>query len=90
MKACLKDAQLTEKQRTSCARRRDDAHAEGRRDRAQLIGKSRTNVLIPMKSLPLARPFKAGVLKGDVKDVLLLDVTLLTLAIETVVVRRRR
>ena len=36
-----------------------------------------------MKSSRLARRFKAVCFKGDVKDVLLLDVTPLTLAIET-------
>jgi len=32
--------------------------------------------LIPMKSSHKARPFKAAFLRGDVKDILLLDVTL--------------
>ena len=36
-----------------------------------------------MKSSPFGAAIQGGVLKGDVKDVLLLDVTPLTLAIET-------
>ena len=36
-----------------------------------------------MKSWPIGAAIQGGVLKGDVKDVLLLDVTPLTLAIET-------
>ena len=36
-----------------------------------------------MKWLPLAPPSRAACLKGEVKDVLLLDVTPLSLGIET-------
>ena len=45
--------------------------------------RSRARTSIPMKPWPLAPRSRAGVLSGEVKDVLLLDVTPLSLGIET-------
>src|ERR1700726_2299118 len=84
VKACLKDAQLTEKQI-------DELVLVGGMTRMPkvietartLIGKEPHKGVNPNEVVAVGAAIQGGVLKGDVKDVLLLDVTPLTLAIET-------
>src|ERR1700726_3063123 len=84
VKACLKDAQLTEKQI-------DELVLVGGMTRMPkvietartLIGKEPHKGVNPDEVVAIGAAIQGGVLKGDVKDVLLLDVTPLTLAIET-------
>ncbi|MCL5099787.1 MAG: molecular chaperone DnaK [Candidatus Marsarchaeota archaeon] len=49
----------------------------------QLLGKKIERGVDPMEAVALGAAVQAGVLTGEVKDILLLDVTPLTLAIET-------
>ncbi len=49
----------------------------------QLLGKKIERGVDPMEAVALGAAIQAGVLTGEVKDILLLDVTPLTLAIET-------
>ncbi len=84
VKACLKDAQVTEKDV-------DELVLVGgmtRMPRVQqvareLIGKEPHKGVNPDEVVAVGAAIQGGVLKGEVKDVLLLDVTPLTLSIET-------
>src|SRR5437879_1277533 len=84
VKACLKDAKLTEKEI-------DERGIVGGTNRMpkeietarSLIGKEPHKGVNPEQVVAVGAAIQGGVLKGDVKDVLLLDVTPLTLAIET-------
>ena len=84
VKACLKDAKVSEKDvdelvlvggMTRMPRVIDTAR--------KLIGKEPHKGVNPDEVVAIGAAIQGGVLKGDVKDVLLLDVTPLTLAIET-------
>src|SRR3954467_2139178 len=83
-KNCLKDADLKESQI-------DELVLVGGMTRMpkvietarQLIGKEPHKGVNPDEVVAIGAAIQGGVLKGDVKDVLLLDVTPLTLAIET-------
>ena len=84
VKACLKDAGLTEKEinelvlvggMTRMPRVIDTAR--------KLVGKEPHKGVNPDEVVAVGAAIQGGVLRGDVKDVLLLDVTPLTLAIET-------
>ena len=84
VKDCLKDAQLTSAQvdelvlvggMTRMPRVIDEAR--------KLIGKEPHRGVNPDEVVAVGAAIQGGVLRGDVKDVLLLDVTPLTLAIET-------
>src|SRR5207247_5026893 len=81
---CLKDADLTEKDinelvlvggMTSMPKVIDTAR--------KLVGKEPHKGVNPDEVVAVGAAIQGGVLKGEVKDVLLLDVTPLTLAIET-------
>jgi molecular chaperone DnaK len=84
VKACLKDADLTEKQI-------DELVLVGGMTRMPkvveiargIIGKEPHKGVNPDEVVAIGAGIQGGVLKGDVKDVLLLDVTPLTLSIET-------
>ncbi|MEY2493062.1 MAG: molecular chaperone DnaK [Verrucomicrobiota bacterium] len=84
VKACLKDAGLTE-------REIDELVLVGGMTRMpkvqeiarNLLGKEPHKGVNPDEVVAIGAAIQGGVLKGDVKDVLLLDVTPLTLAIET-------
>ncbi len=84
VKACLADAKLSE-------RDIDELVLVGGMTRMpkvietarQLIGKEPHKGVNPDEVVAIGAAIQAGVLRGDVKDVLLLDVTPLTLAIET-------
>src|SRR2546423_438788 len=84
VKACLKDAQLTEKEINELVlvggMTRMPKVVEIARN---LIGKEPHKGVNPDEVIEIGAAIQGGVLKGDVKDVLLLDVTPLTLAIET-------
>ncbi len=84
VKACLKDAQLTEKEINELVlvggMTRMPKVQQIARD---LIGKEPHKGVNPDEVVAIGAGIQGGVLKGDVKDVLLLDVTPLTLAIET-------
>ena len=84
VKACLKDAQLTEKEINELVlvggMTRMPKVVEIARG---LIGKEPHKGVNPDEVVAIGAAIQGGVLKGDVKDVLLLDVTPLTLAIET-------
>jgi molecular chaperone DnaK len=84
VKACIKDAKLSERDvdelvlvggMTRMPKVVDTARA--------LIGKEPHKGVNPDEVVAIGAAIQGGVLKGDVKDVLLLDVTPLTLAIET-------
>ncbi|HSI15524.1 MAG TPA: molecular chaperone DnaK [Chthoniobacter sp.] len=84
VKACLKDAGLSEKEihelvlvggMTRMPRVIETAR--------KLVGKEPHKGVNPDEVVAIGAAIQGGVLKGDVKDVLLLDVTPLTLAIET-------
>jgi len=84
VKACLKDAQLTEKEINELVlvggMTRMPKVVEIARN---LIGKEPHTGVNPDEVVAIGAGIQGGVLKGDVKDVLLLDVTPLTLSIET-------
>ena len=81
----LKDAGLNAgRHRRSGAGRRHDPHAEGRQEMVkQFFGKEPHKGVNPDEVVAIGAAIQAGVLQGDVKDVLLLDVTPLSLGIET-------
>jgi molecular chaperone DnaK len=84
VRACLSDAKLTEKDI-------DELVLVGGMTRMprvietarQIIGKEPHKGVNPDEVVAVGAAIQGGVLRGDVKDVLLLDVTPLTLAIET-------
>src|ERR1700731_2814871 len=84
VKACLKDASLTERDINELVlvggMTRMPKVQEIARD---LIGKEPHKGVNPDEVVAIGAGIQGGVLKGDVKDVLLLDVTPLTLSIET-------
>jgi molecular chaperone DnaK len=84
VKACLSDAKLSEKDINELVlvggMTRMPKVIETAR---QLIGKEPHKGVNPDEVVAIGAAIQGGVLKGDVKDVLLLDVTPLTLAIET-------
>jgi molecular chaperone DnaK len=84
VKACLSDAKLAEKDINELVlvggMTRMPKVIETAR---QLIGKEPHKGVNPDEVVAIGAAIQGGVLKGDVKDVLLLDVTPLTLAIET-------
>src|SRR6266496_523156 len=84
VKACLKDAQVTEKDVNELVlvggMTRMPKVVETARS---LIGKEPHKGVNPDEVVAVGAAIQGGVLKGEVKDVLLLDVTPLTLAIET-------
>ncbi len=84
VKACLADAKLTERDVNELVlvggMTRMPRVIETAR---QLIGKEPHKGVNPDEVVAIGAAIQAGVLRGDVKDVLLLDVTPLTLAIET-------
>jgi molecular chaperone DnaK len=83
-KAALKDAGVYRRRdRRSGSRRRHEPHAEGPGVVKQLFGKEPHKGVNPDEVVALGAAIQAGVLQGDVKDVLLLDVTPLSLGIET-------
>src|SRR6187401_3612020 len=84
VKSCLSDAKLAEKDVNELVlvggiTRMPKAIETAR----QLIGKEPHKGVNPDEVVAIGAAIQGGVLKGDVKDVLLLDVTPLTLAIET-------
>ena len=84
VKACLKDAQLSEKEINELVLVGGMTRMPKVIDTArQLIGKEPHKGVNPDEVVAIGAAIQGGVLKGDVKDVLLLDVTPLTLAIET-------
>jgi molecular chaperone DnaK len=84
VKACLKDAQVSEKDINELVlvggMTRMPKVQQVARD---LIGKEPHKGVNPDEVVAVGAAIQGGVLKGEVKDVLLLDVTPLTLAIET-------
>src|SRR5439155_26146245 len=84
VKACLKDAQVTERDINELllggGMTRMPKVQQVARD---LIGKEPHKGANPDEVVAIGDGIQGGVLKGDVKDVLLLDVTPLTLSIET-------
>src|ERR1700760_244670 len=84
VKACLKDAGLTEKEINELVlvggMTRMPRVIETAR---KLVGKEPHKGVNPDEVVAVGAAIQAGVLKGDVKDVLLLDVTPLSLGIET-------
>src|ERR1700757_743687 len=84
VKACLRDAQVTEKDINELVlvggMTRMPKVQQVARD---LIGKEPHKGVNPDEVVAVGAGIQGGVLKGDVKDVLLLDVTPLSLAIET-------
>src|SRR5882724_1930311 len=84
VKACLKDAGLSEKDINELVlvggMTRMPKVVETAR---KLVGKEPHKGVNPDEVVAIGAAIQGGVLKGDVKDVLLLDVTPLTLAIET-------
>jgi len=84
VKACLKDAGLNEKDINELVlvggMTRMPRVIETAR---KLVGKEPHKGVNPDEVVAIGAAIQGGVLKGDVKDVLLLDVTPLTLAIET-------
>src|SRR6202790_3114106 len=84
VKACLKDAQLSEKEINELVlvggMTRMPKVVEIARS---IVGKEPHKGVNPDEAVAIGAAIPGGVLKGDVKDVLLLDVTPLTLSIET-------
>ena len=60
-----------------------DPHADGSGEQADFFGKEPRQDVNPDEAVAIGAAVQAAVLSGDVKDVLLLDVTPLTLGIET-------
>ncbi|MDD5349089.1 MAG: molecular chaperone DnaK [Chthoniobacteraceae bacterium] len=84
VKACLKDAKLTEREVDELVLVGGMTRMPKVVDTArELIGKEPHKGVNPDEVVAIGAAIQGGVLKGDVKDVLLLDVTPLTLAIET-------
>src|SRR5260370_19588268 len=84
VKSCLKDAQLSEKEINELVLVGGMTRMPKVVDTArQLIGKEPHKGVNPDEVVAIGAAIQGGVLKGDVKDVLLLDVTPLTLANET-------
>jgi molecular chaperone DnaK len=69
--------------RRSGSGRRHDPHAEGQETVKEFFGKEPHKGVNPDEVVAIGAAIQAGVLQGDVKDVLLLDVTPLSLGIET-------
>ena len=83
-KACIKDAGLTEKEIDELVLVGGMTRMPKIQETArQLIGKEPHKGVNPDEVVAIGAAIQGGVLRGDVKDVLLLDVTPLTLAIET-------
>ncbi|MDB6174329.1 MAG: dnaK [Chthoniobacteraceae bacterium] len=84
VRACLADAKLTEKDINELVLVGGMTRMPKVIDTArQLVGKEPHKGVNPDEVVAIGAAIQGGVLKGDVKDVLLLDVTPLTLAIET-------
>src|SRR5204862_7286521 len=84
VKACLRDAKLSEKEISELVLVGGMTRMPKVIDTARtLIGKEPHKGVNPDEVVAVGAAIQGGVLKGDVKDVLLLDVTPLTLAIET-------
>src|SRR6187399_3459789 len=84
VKACLKDAQLTEKEINELVLVGGMTRMPKVIDTArQLVGKEPHKGVNPDEVVAVGAAIQGGVLKGEVKDVLLLDVTPLSLGIET-------
>src|SRR6516165_7318109 len=84
VKACLNDAKLTEKEINELVLVGGMTRMPKVIETARhLIGKEPHKGVNPDEVVAVGAAIQGGVLKGDVKDVLLLDVTPLTLAIET-------
>ena len=84
VKACLKDAKLTEKEINELVLVGGMTRMPKVIETARtLVGKEPHKGVNPDEVVAVGAAIQGGVLKGDVKDVLLLDVTPLTLAIET-------
>src|SRR4051794_11085476 len=84
VKACLSDAKLSEKEIDELVLVGGMTRMPKVIDTARgLIGKEPHKGVNPDEVVAIGAAIQGGVIKGDVKDVLLLDVTPLTLAIET-------
>jgi molecular chaperone DnaK len=84
VKACIKDAKLSEREIDELVLVGGMTRMPKVVDTArELIGKEPHKGVNPDEVVAIGAAIQGGVLKGDVKDVLLLDVTPLTLAIET-------
>src|SRR3981189_554305 len=84
VKACLKDASLTEKEINELVLVGGMTRMPKVVDIARsIIGKEPHKGVNPDEVVAIGAGIQGGVLKGDVKDVLLLDVTPLSLGIET-------
>src|SRR5499425_2851918 len=84
VKACLKDAQVAEKDINELVLVGGMTRMPKVQQVAlELIGKQPHKGVNPDEVVAIGAAIQGGVLKGDVKDVLLLDVTPLTLSIET-------
>jgi molecular chaperone DnaK len=84
VRACISDAKLTEKDVNELVLVGGMTRMPKVIDTARkLVGKEPHKGVNPDEVVAIGAAIQGGVLKGDVKDVLLLDVTPLTLAIET-------
>ena len=80
----------SERRRSGCFQYRrchpgrwSDTHADGQQKVADFFGKEARKDVNPDEAVAMGAAIQAAVLSGDVNDVLLLDVTPLTLGIET-------